>query len=109
MSDQVDRLIAHYQKALLIKSNNAEVYIYLAEVYYKKGQLDEAIAAYNCAIDLKPDAYKAYYRLGKILQELQRWQEAIYCYLQVIYCYQECFHVEQILVDSYYKLIVSAQ
>lgn len=105
MSDQVDRLIAHYQKALLIKPDRTEVYSNLAELYYKRGQLDEAIAAYRCAIEVKPDAYKAYYRLGEILQELQRWPEAIYCYLQVIYYYQEGLHVEQILVDSYYKLI----
>ena len=105
MSDQIERLIAHYQKALLIKPDNTEVYSNLAELYYKRGQLDEAIAVYRCAIEVKPDAYQTYYRLGEILQELQRWPEAIYCYLQVISCYQEGLHVEQIFVDSYYKLI----
>ena len=159
MSEQIDRLIVHYQKALLIKPDNAEIYINLAELYYKRGQLDktvtacetalriqptltgisktwagvlqqrgevdaafemynalgerlvkegkleEAIAAYRSAIEVKPDAYQTYYGLGKILQELQRGQEAIYCYLQVISCYQEGLHVEQIFVDCYYKLI----
>lgn len=105
MINHIEKTIAHYQKALLIKSDRAEVYIYLAELYYNQGQLDDAIAAYRCAIDLKPDAYKAYYKLGEILQELQRWQEAIYCYLQVISYYQECLDVEPIFVDSYYKLI----
>ncbi|MEG5048072.1 tetratricopeptide repeat protein [Microcoleus sp. B4-C1] len=159
MSEQIDRLIVHYQKALLIKPDNAEIYINLAELYYKLGQLDktvtacetalkiqptltgisktlagvlqqrgevdaafemynalgerlvkegkleEAIAAYRSAIELKPDAYQTFYRLAELLQGLQRWQEAIYCYLQVISCYQEGLDVEQIFVDSYYRLI----
>ena len=67
MSDQIERLIAHYQKALLIKRDHTEVYIKLAELYYKRGQLDEAIAVYRCAIEVKPDAYQTYYRLGEIL------------------------------------------
>jgi tetratricopeptide (TPR) repeat protein len=159
MSEQIDRLIVHYQKALLIKPDKAEIYISLAELYYKRGQLDktvtacetalkiqptltgiskilagvlqqrgevdaafemynalgerlvkegkleEAIAAYRSAIELKPDAYQTFYRLAELLQGLQRWPEAVYYYLQVISCYQEGFYVEQILVDSYYKLI----
>lgn len=105
MSDQIERLIAHYQKALLIKPDNAEVYSQLAELYYKRGQLDEAIAASRCAIDLKPDYYKAYYRLAEILQELQQWHEAIYYYLKVISFYQEGSDVEPIFAESYYKLI----
>lgn len=105
MSDQIDRIIAHYQKALLIKPDRAEVYTQLAEIYYKRGQLDEAIAAYQSAIELKPDAYKAYYRLADILQELQQWQDAIYYYFKVISCYQESFDVEPIFAESYYKLI----
>lgn len=105
MSDQIERLIAHYQKALLIKPDNAEVYSQLAELYYKRGQLDEAIAIYHCAIDLKPDYYKAYYRLAEILQELQQWHEAIYYYLKVISCYPEGSDVEPIFAESYYKLI----
>jgi len=105
MSDQIERLIAHYQKALLIKPDNAEVYSQLAELYYKRGQLDEAIAASRCAIDIKPDYYKAYYRLAEIWQEVQQWHEGIYYYLKVIDCYQKGFYVEPIFAESYYKLI----
>ena len=98
MNDLLNRQIIHYQKALLIKPDNTEIYSKLAQLYYKQGQIDdafemydllgirlvkegrleEAVSVYRYIIEVKPDAYKAHYSLGEVLQELQQWHEAIY-------------------------------
>lgn len=100
MCDQVDRLIAHYQKALLIKPARAEVYIYLAELYYNQGHLDEAIAAYRCAIELKPSAYQTYYRLGEVFQRQWQLDEAISCYHNA--CYRQLLESRPDFAKNYW-------
>ena len=125
MNDLLNRQIIHYQKALLIKPDNTEIYSKLAQLYYKQGQIDdafemydllgirlvkegrleEAVSVYRYIIEVKPDAYKAYYSLGEVLQELQQWHEAIYCYFQVLSLYQEHLKAEAIFEQVYFKLI----
>jgi len=49
----------------------------LAEILYKKGHLDDAIAELQKAVTLKPDAAKAHYNLGSFLLRQGHTDEAI--------------------------------
>ncbi|MEG4353281.1 tetratricopeptide repeat protein [Microcoleus sp. LAD1_D3] len=69
MSEQIDRLIVHYQKALLIKPDNAEIYINLAELYYKRGQLDKTVTACETALKIQPTLTGISKTLAGVLQQ----------------------------------------
>ena len=69
MSEQIDRLIVHYQKALLIKPDNAEIYINLAELYYKRGQLYKTVTACETALKIKPTLTGISKTLAGVLQQ----------------------------------------
>ncbi|WP_375339964.1 tetratricopeptide repeat protein [Okeania sp. KiyG1] len=47
-------------------------------MFYKKGQIDEAMIIYRKAINLKPDIAAAYWNLGKILEQEGRFYEAFF-------------------------------
>jgi tetratricopeptide (TPR) repeat protein len=63
----VDEAIAHYQKALQIVPDNAEVCYNLGNALLKKGNVDEAIAYYQKALQIKSDYVEAHNNLGKAL------------------------------------------
>jgi tetratricopeptide (TPR) repeat protein len=73
----VDEAIAHYQKALQIKPDNAEVCYNLGNALLKKGNVDEAIAHYQTALQIKPDYVEAHNNLGKALFKKGNVDEAI--------------------------------
>jgi tetratricopeptide (TPR) repeat protein len=58
--------------------------IVLAEHYYKKGKLSEAIAQCQRAISLQPQAAVAYKILGEVLQLSGKLEEAKRCYFESI-------------------------
>ncbi|MDY6782567.1 MAG: sulfotransferase domain-containing protein [Cyanobacteriota bacterium] len=63
MTDLLETLVAHYQKALIIKPDSATLYRKIAQLY--QGFFDyEKATFYNLkAIQLKPDLFAAYYFL----------------------------------------------
>ena len=67
-----------------LTAEDAEALIVLAEHYYKKGKLSEAIAQCQRAISLQPQAAVAYKILGEALQLSGKLEEAKRCYLKVL-------------------------
>jgi len=67
-----------------LTAEDAEALIVLAEHYYKKGKLSEAIAQCQRAISLQPQAAVAYKILGEVLQLSGKLEEAKRCYLKVL-------------------------
>ena len=46
-------------------------------VYYKLEKYQEAIKAYQKAIEIKPDYHKAWNNLGNVYYKIEKYQEAI--------------------------------
>ena len=67
-----------------LTAEDAEALIVLAEHYYKKGKLSEAITQCQRAISLQPQAAVAYKILGEVLQLSGKLEEAKRCYLKVL-------------------------
>ena len=74
MTNLLETLINHYQKALIIKPDNAILYQKIAELYQSSFSFDEklsqAASFYLKAIQIKPDLFKVYYPLEFTLQIL---------------------------------------
>jgi tetratricopeptide (TPR) repeat protein len=56
----------------------------LGNALQKKGKLDEAVAAFSKAVQLKPNFPEAHYNLGNALKQKQRLDEAITAYSKAI-------------------------
>lgn len=61
-----------------------EAQIGIAESFRREGQADEAIAAYNAALDSDPNAESAYVGLGRTAADKSDWQAAIGYYNQAL-------------------------
>lgn len=57
------------QQAIALDKTNPQEYIVLGGIYYQLGQWDNAIAAFQVAIQLKPDFANGYYNLGHALEQ----------------------------------------
>jgi tetratricopeptide (TPR) repeat protein len=55
-----------------------------AAAYHRRGQITEAIASYRKVVRLKPDWAEAYFRLGLVLREQERQEEALAYYRQAL-------------------------
>jgi len=69
--------MAHYEQALQIKPDYAEVYNNLGNGLVRLGRVQEAIADYEQALRLKPDFVEAHNNLGNALLRAGRIQEGI--------------------------------
>ena len=49
---------------------DADILFYLAELYHRRGDLEQAEAAYRQVLDVEPDYAPAYLRLGMLYEEL---------------------------------------
>ena len=74
----------NFEKAIKLKSNNAETYNNLGIVYYKLKKLKKAKECYKKAIELKPDFAQPYFNLGVIFTNLNNYKEAISNYEKTI-------------------------
>ncbi len=61
---EYEKSIAHYTKAIELKSGFSEAYYNRGNTYQHKGNYDNAIKDYNTAIKLKNDYAEAYYKRG---------------------------------------------
>jgi hypothetical protein len=74
---QVNEAIAHLQKALALRPDNAQDHNNLGVVLATKGQTDEAIRQYQEAIRLKPAHAQAHNNLGAARARKGQMEEAI--------------------------------
>jgi cytochrome c-type biogenesis protein CcmH/NrfG len=77
---KLEEAIEAYNKAIIIKPDNAEAYYNMGIVLKDQGKLEEAIEAYNKALAIKPDFAEAYYNMGNALREQGKLEEAIEAY-----------------------------
>lgn len=70
MVDQVEKIIAHYQKALTIKYDNAFVHKKLGKLYEAQRKFEEAIYHYIKAIQVDPNYFQVYWDLKFFLFKL---------------------------------------
>ena len=62
----------------------AEECLSLGNTFSKNGELNQAIACYQRAIQLNPQLVEASYKLGEIFIQNGQWGEAVACYQRVI-------------------------
>jgi len=83
---ELDEAISHFERALNIRSRNAQVHYNLgaalihnnlANALARKQLPDEAIAHFQQAVTLRPDYADAYYNFGSVLFQHGRTSEAI--------------------------------
>jgi superkiller protein 3 len=67
----------YYKKALFINDEPAEIYINLADIYYKENRLWEAIELLQQGVGRLPDNAALRHYLGRIYIEDKRYEEAI--------------------------------
>jgi tetratricopeptide (TPR) repeat protein len=72
LDDQLQLLIAHYQKALLIKPNSATIYRKIGNLYHSCFNYEQAVFYYLKAIQLQSDLFPVYHQLRFALQMLSR-------------------------------------
>jgi Flp pilus assembly protein TadD len=74
---KVDEAITHFQQALQLKPDSAEVHNNLGSALAQKGSLDEAIPHFQKALEIRPDYGEACYNLGTALLQRGDVNEAI--------------------------------
>jgi tetratricopeptide (TPR) repeat protein len=74
---KAEQALAAYEKALELNPNQPKIYLTIAQVYFKKGNLDAVIDSYQKALKLNPDfSYGIYKKLEKALKLQKRGDEA---------------------------------
>jgi protein O-mannosyl-transferase len=80
--EQPDLAIEHFEKALALRSDSAEIYVNYAKALIKLNRLSEAQDAYQKAVELDPSQAIAWLRLGMIQAGMGRVSEAEKTYQQ---------------------------
>lgn len=90
-----------------IGSMDYDINYYLATAYYKQGQTDKAIAAYDAIIGLKPEEKDAYYLRGVVYTEKDNLDAALADFDKVIALdaddYDRLIEIFCVLNDNGYK------
>tara|TARA_B100000809_G_scaffold254209_1_gene291138 strand:- start:254 stop:721 length:468 start_codon:yes stop_codon:yes gene_type:complete len=66
------------------KNHEANYYYNLGNTYRQQDRLEEAIEAYNKAIEIKPDYHLAYHNLGNTYRRQGKYDQAIEAYNKAI-------------------------
>jgi tetratricopeptide (TPR) repeat protein len=74
---RMDEAIAHYRKALQIKSDYGDANFDLGDALLQKGSVDEAIPQFQKALQIIPDYAEAHFDLGNALLQKGSVDEAI--------------------------------
>ena len=76
--------IGNYEKAIeylkryaSISPGDANPFDSMAELYFRMGKLDEAVAKYKEALEIKPDFFQSYWRVGYIFALKEEYTEAL--------------------------------
>ncbi len=84
---QYERSIDTYGRVLQTDRRNARILSRMAEIYYEKGDLDSAYEYYHKITTLEPaseNARVAYLNMGNIMDDAQRYNEAIDSYQKAL-------------------------
>lgn len=76
-SSYLDSALAYLIVGLQKVKNSYRGYFYLGKVYYDLGRKQEALSAFNNAIEINKNLAKAYFNAGKIYKEFGNKDEAI--------------------------------
>lgn len=86
-----------YWQILELDSERAEAHYNLGNALAQQGNLDEAVACWQRAIDLKPDFAQSYQNQGHVFQKLEEFDNAIVCYSKALEIQPNC-------IDTLYNL-----
>lgn len=89
--NQLEGAIIFYQKALEVKSNDAEILAKLDQVLKQKNKLDINLESCRKSVLEKPDSCWSYYNLGVALTRQSKWEEAATQFLHILELYPD-FH-----------------
>lgn len=73
----IDEAIHVYQQVIQMQPRWAEPHINLGCVYYQRGEMQNAYAAFCAALELEPDSIVAHFNLGCVLDEMGRAEETV--------------------------------
>ena len=82
-SGNYEEAVVNYQKALIIRPNNAKAQFNLADVYYAKQSYDTAYSEFQKVVEMSPDAKlksDAVYNMGNCLLAQDRYYDAFNIY-----------------------------
>ena len=82
--DCPDRVVAHLQRAIALRSDYALAHLNLGNVRREQGQLPEAIACYERALAAAPNSAAARFNLANMLAEQHRFDAAAANYRQTL-------------------------
>jgi len=91
---------AAYRRALEFEPYLVAAIINLANIHYKREELQEAEALYLRAIGLEANYFEAHFNLGNIYHDLGRLAESQACYL-------EALHLNPFYADAHFYLAVT--
>ncbi|MGL4370832.1 MAG: tetratricopeptide repeat protein, partial [Spirochaetota bacterium] len=81
--NEYDRGIEIYQKLLKVNTRNTKVLSLLGDLLFQKGELEQALRYYRKIVDIEPASERArtaYINMGIVLDEAQRFEEAVEAY-----------------------------
>ncbi|OAB61991.1 hypothetical protein AY599_10535 [Leptolyngbya valderiana BDU 20041] len=100
-SNQQDRAISAYQRALQNSCQSSQTYHELGDAFYKVRQWNEAETAYKQAISLDDSFFWSHQSLGDVLVQQERWNEAELAYQQAIALDDSFFWSHQNLANAF--------
>lgn len=75
--------VSAFQQALTLEER-PEIYISLSQAYAEAGDPDRALEAIEAGLALDPQRGGAYWQMGRIYQQQQRWQDAVDAFQQAL-------------------------
>lgn len=72
-----EKAIEYLKKYVAVSPGDANPLDSMAELYFRMGRLDESIAKYKEALEVKPDFFDTYWRIGYIFSLKENYAEAM--------------------------------
>ena len=85
--NQFDRSLAAYNRILLTSQRNVRILSRIGDIYYRKGELDRAYDSFRRITEIEPateNARIAYLNMGNIMDDAQRYEDAIRAYQKAL-------------------------
>jgi tetratricopeptide (TPR) repeat protein len=79
-----DKVIEHVKVLLELDSKNADLYLYLSDIYYKKNDLNGALAAAEKAQQLRPNDSTIFVQLAVLSEKAKKNDQAIDYYQKAV-------------------------